>query len=73
MKIGTRHGTMAALMKPVVANLTDGDVVNSDRLRLVAESPRPSHRAPFWSTLLGRLAQGMFRLNIFAGPADFTA
>jgi cytochrome c553 len=28
MKIGTRHGTMAALMKPVVANLTDGDVVD---------------------------------------------
>ena len=28
MKIGTRHGPMAVLMKPVVANLTNNDVVD---------------------------------------------
>jgi cytochrome c553 len=28
MKLGTRHGSMAALMVPVVANLTDADIVD---------------------------------------------
>jgi cytochrome c553 len=28
IKLGTRHGAMAALMKAVVANLTDGDIVD---------------------------------------------
>jgi cytochrome c553 len=28
IKLGTRNGSMAALMKPVVANLTDGDIVD---------------------------------------------
>lgn len=28
IKLGTRNGTMVSLMKPVVANLTDGDIVD---------------------------------------------
>ena len=28
IKLGTRNGLMAALMKPVVANLSDSDVVD---------------------------------------------
>jgi cytochrome c553 len=28
MKLGTRKGAMSALMMPVLANLTDGDIVD---------------------------------------------
>ena len=28
MKLGTRNGALAALMKPVIANLTDADIVD---------------------------------------------
>jgi cytochrome c553 len=28
IKLGTRHGAMAALMKPVVEKLTDSDIVD---------------------------------------------
>jgi cytochrome c553 len=28
LKLGTRRGAMSALMKPVVANLTDSDIVD---------------------------------------------
>ncbi|MCC6883674.1 MAG: c-type cytochrome [Verrucomicrobiales bacterium] len=46
MKQGTRHGEMAALMQPVVANLTSEDILNIVAFLASLPAPEPEYAKP---------------------------
>ncbi len=46
MKQGTRHGEMAALMQPVVANLTSEDILNITAFLASLPAPEPEYAKP---------------------------